>query len=118
MKNTINILGTKYKIIYATKKQDKRLEQVDAYCDFTTKNIVCIKRTVEDKDIMDFNNLQIIDNRILRHEIIHAFVYESGLWCNSHNCTCWAMNEEMTDWIAIQFPKIMKIYKQLKIDER
>lgn len=52
----------------------------------------------------------------LRHEIIHAFLFESGLWVNSNSVECWAMNEEMIDWIAIQYPKISKVFKKLDIE--
>lgn len=111
----IKILGTTYKIIYKTKEQDKRLESVDAYCDYSIKQIICIRRTEKDKSEMDLLELSIIDKRILRHEILHAFIYESGLWCNSFNVQQWAMSEEMTDWFAIQSPKIYEIYKKLNI---
>ena len=49
----------------------------------------------------------------LRHEIIHSFAYESGLWGSSLGVDAWALNEEMVDWLAIQFPKILKIYQEL-----
>lgn len=42
-----------------------------------------------------------------RHEIIHAFLFESGLAENSE----WAQNEEMVDFFAIQFPKLMEAFK-------
>lgn len=38
---------------------------------------------------------------MIRHELVHAFLFESGLSVNS-----WADNEEIVDWIAIQFPKL------------
>ena len=49
----------------------------------------------------------------LRHEILHAFLNESGL-CSSTLCFegGWTKNEEMIDWFAIQFPKIAKVYKE------
>ena len=58
-----------------------------------------------------------IQKEILRHELIHAFLYESGLNFSSHTIEdCgWACDEELVDWIAIQFPKIYKIYKKLNI---
>ena len=113
----VDILGTEYKILYRTSEQDARLEEIDGYCDYSTKTIVCVKRTQKDKSIMDLGNLKAIDNRILRHEIIHAFIYESGLWCNSFGVSNWARNEEMTDWFAMQFPKIYAVYKKLNILE-
>ena len=50
-------------------------------------------------------SVQIRKNK--RHEIIHAFLFESGLAENSE----WAQNEEMVDFFAIQFPKLMEAFK-------
>ena len=45
--------------------------------------------------------------------MIHAFLAESGLSANAlSNYTSWAENEEMVDWIAIQFPKILEVFKE------
>lgn len=111
----VNILGTPYKIDFRTNTQDSKLKLCDGYCDYSIKQIVCLKRTDKDKTELDLQNLKTIERRLLRHEIIHAFIYESGLWTDSFNTQSWAMNEEMTDWIALQFPKIYKVYKQLNI---
>ena len=111
----VNILNTIYNIYYKTEKQDEKLKKIDGYCDYSTKTIVCIKRTEKDKDVMDLGDLKFIDKRILRHELIHAFMYESGVWCNSFSSESWATNEEMTDWFAIQSPKIFKVFKELNI---
>ena len=43
-----------------------------------------------------------------RHEIVHAFLFESGLAENSE----WAQNEEMVDWIAKQGPKLIKAWQE------
>ena len=40
--------------------------------------------------------------KVKRHEIIHAFLLESGL----AECSDWAQNEEMVDWLARMGPKI------------
>lgn len=55
--------------------------------------------------------------KVLRHEIVHAFLYESGLWQNAYGSKCWAKNEEMIDWMAIQIPKIQRAYKEAYCDE-
>lgn len=52
-------------------------------------------------------NLQVQIMKNKRHEIIHAFLFESGLAENSE----WAQNEEMVDFFAIQFPKLMEVFK-------
>ena len=49
---------------------------------------------------------------VIRHEIIHAFLFESGLAQNTNDVESWAMNEEMVDWLAIQFPKLLKAFKE------
>ena len=108
---SISVLGTEYKIEYRTKKQDKKLMEIDGYCDYSTKTIVCIKRTKEDKHPMDLGDLKFIDNRILRHEIIHAFLFESGLGGSSVWVGQWALNEEMVDWFAMQFPKMVEVFR-------
>lgn len=52
--------------------------------------------------------------RLLSHEIVHAFLNESGLQhCSSVPMGAWARHEEMVDWIAIQFPKIMKAFQEV-----
>lgn len=51
---------------------------------------------------------------VLRHEIVHAFFDQSGLSDSSLNLdVVWAKNEEMVDWIAIQGPKIYKVWKEV-----
>lgn len=60
---------------------------------------------------MCVENLQEFEKKVLRHEVIHAFLGESGLRNNSY----WAENEEMVDWLAIQAPKIFKTFQELGI---
>lgn len=113
----IKILGTEYRIYYKTERQDVALEDISGYCDYSSKTIICKEYTEEDKIVLGLENIKFISNRVLRHEVFHAFMYESGLWANSFNVQQWAKNEEMTDWFAIQSPKIFKVYKQLGVLE-
>ena len=53
-------------------------------------------------------NLAVQIRKNKRHEIIHAFLFESGLAENSS----WAQNEEMVDFFAIQFPKLVEAFKE------
>ena len=52
-------------------------------------------------------NLAVQIRKNKRHEIIHAFLFESGLAENSS----WAQNEEMVDFFAIQFSKLVEAFK-------
>ena len=52
----------------------------------------------------------------LRHEVIHAFLNESGLQDSAARIEVgWARNEEMVDWFVIQSPKIFKAFMKLGI---
>lgn len=102
----INVLGTTYVITYRKLKD----ADYDGFCDYSNHHIVIRKD--------NYNNLEDFDytmRKQLRHEIIHAFLAESGLQSNFEHSTQFGHDETMVDWIAIQFPKIYKVYKQLNI---
>lgn len=118
-KKTVNILGTEYTVEKKAYKDESVFEKkrIDGYCDSFQKLIVYC-----DLDTFDrWNEEPCITKRecekeILRHEITHAFLTESGL-ADSSNPTdgAWAKNEEMVDWFAIQSPKIFKVFQELDI---
>lgn len=101
-----NILGTTYKI----KRKNLKNSNTDGWCDNTSKTIVIRKDNYN-----NVGNFEYLMKKQLRHEIIHAYLSESGLQSNFENCTQWGHNETMVDWIAIQFPKIYKTYEELNI---
>lgn len=115
MKKTVNILGSRYSVyIDVPENKDKDLVNRFGYCCPTMRKIVTVDFNTVDtwKDEPHHSKL-VQRNTTLRHEVIHAFLYESGLWGSSFGSESWAMNEEMVDWIANQFPKILKVYRQL-----
>lgn len=107
MPGKVNVLGTEYTIIKRKRFRDKNLENADGYCDDTTKEIVL---PVHEPEAGDKKNLPAYWRKVLRHEIIHAFLSESGLAENSD----WATNEEFVDWIAIQGPKLWRAWEAVK----
>ena len=74
-------------------------------------------RTACKQSAESVKDLVAYQKKVLRHEIVHAFLYESGLWQNAYGSKCWAKNEEMIDWMAIQIPKIQRAYKEAYCDE-
>ena len=105
---TVNILGTRYTIKEHSVEDDKYLEECDGYCDSTSKTI-CISKV---KPTWDADNVSEYRKKIMRHEIIHAYMNESGLQeCFEHKR--WGHDEIAVDWFAIQFPKILATYKEL-----
>ena len=98
----VDIMGTQWKVIFKTKEEDVKLVECDGYCDNSIKTIVIewLKW-----DGMNYNNMADYIAKIVRHEMVHAMLFECGL----DSCTAkdWARNEEMIDWIAIQLPKML-----------
>lgn len=105
------ILGTEYSIIEGPESEFPGLADSDGYTDFTLHQCVIddMKHLEGDPDAM--GDLDAHKRRVIRHELIHAFLEESGLSSNSD----WARNEEMIDWFAIQSPKIFKVFTDLEL---
>lgn len=101
----MKILGETYKFIYVEDIEDNRVPAVSGFTDWTTKTIA-VEKTVSDAG--SYGDLKEFDKSISRHEIIHAFLDESGLMNSSE----WARNEEMVDWFALQWYKIAEVIKK------
>lgn len=89
-------------------------KEADGWCDTSVKELLVFnfKQSVESvRDLAEYQR------KVIRHEIIHAFLYESGLWQNSLNSGAWAKNEEMVDWLAIQAPKIFMAFREAGVDD-
>ena len=99
----LNILGTKYDYIETTESEDSKLCNKDGYCDSYAKKIVVENghNEIDPDNIGDFDSFR---KKIKRHEIIHAFLYESGIPVHS---------EERVDWLAWQFPKLLKAFRKV-----
>lgn len=104
----VKILGTEYEVIKDAEEKDyPQLKKCDGFTDFSIKRIVVANF---DKDESSVDDIDWYKKKVLRHELVHAFIHESGL---AENCD-WARNEELTDWIAIQFEKILGVFIELQ----
>lgn len=112
----VNILGADYTITVKEYDEDEVFERrsIDGYCDGLTKQIVvCDMSTYKGWEHELRETIEAAQKETLRHEIIHAFFYESGLGDSSLNLDgAWAKNEEMVDWFALQGPKIYKAWQE------
>lgn len=126
----VDVLGTKYTLRIVDTEKDtldaltKKLlvdDPASARCLLLRKIIMA---DIANWDFTDYEtNEDTFDNpavdEALTHELYHAFFYESGL----DNCTFleedvpWAKHEELVDWCAIQFPKILAARRQLGIKD-
>lgn len=105
----ISILGTIYTVLFDV-PEDEMPKGSDGCMDQSIKTIK-IAKLEPSRDSL--KNLYEYRNKVLRHEVIHAFLYESGMWNNSGYSEAWGQDETITDWIAIQFPKILEVFKEL-----
>lgn len=105
MNKYVSILGSEWTI-----KHEKFGDTGwDASTDATTREI-----TLRDDNVNNVGNFEALMKKQLRHELIHAFLYESGLSFNSASTDAWAAEEEIVDWIAIQLPKIYEACAELE----
>lgn len=103
---TIDVLGTMYTINIVAEKDDPFLKDCDGYTDKSSHSIV-VTDVPEDNELDDFASYQ---RKVLRHEIIHAFLFESGLdGCWQHKD---GHDETYVDWIAAQFPKLLRAFEE------
>ena len=98
-KQKISVLGTEYLI----EPRELKEENIDGFT---------VIRSDNKNGMGDFEELQ---KKQLRHEIIHAFMAESGLQSNWQHSEQFGHDETTVDWFAIQSPKIFKVYSELGI---
>ena len=107
----VNVLGTEYEIITKSRDSDIRLKDADGFCDGYAKQIVISDLKNYDTDPEE--TLKTTRKIIIRHELVHAFLDESGLNYDANVWgSAWSKNEEMVDWIAWQFPKMLKAFQE------
>ena len=104
----IDVLGAEYTLTVIRGSKEPGLKDCDGFCDETTKEMLVENYEDSKGEPNSKQNLLVQTNKVKRHEIIHAFLFESGLAENSY----WAQNEEMVDFFAIQFPKLLKAFEQ------
>lgn len=103
----VSILGVVYTIKEQSEAENERLRDCDGYCDWTTKEIVVCREAQG-----TLGDMESYIRKVLRHEIVHAFLLESGLHECSGETDAWAANETMVDWIARQGQKIHEAWKK------
>lgn len=102
----VPVLGVPYSIYQGTTVDCPDLCDCDGFCDTTIKQIMVFDpmevsgRPGAKADLANYQR------KVIRHELIHAILFECGLSNNSP----WAENEEMVDWVAIQFPKLLAMF--------
>lgn len=101
----VDILGTRWAVV----SENFGNKDFDGLTDFTTRTI-----KVRNDNVQEFDNFKELYKRTVRHEVLHAFMIESGLDSN-FNHPEYGHDETFVDWVAIQFPKILVAYSKLGV---
>lgn len=102
----VNILGTEYEIVTLSEDEFPKLKSRDAsgLAELYDKKLILNKKNnISGENTYD--NLELFSNKVIRHEIVHAFFHESGLMD-------YCYDEQLVDWIALQIPKIKKVMEE------
>lgn len=103
----VPVLGTNYLVrcVDAKDMPSWFFENCKGYCDHTAK-VITVENLIAKKD--DYNDaladIEDVTNQAVRHELLHAFLRESGLGDETD------FNEIVIDWFALQAPKIFKAF--------
>lgn len=100
---TVNVLGRAYELLEGHPETDPVLKDNDGYCDPSVA--VCVIAELDKRETDSLKDMDAYKRRVTRHELTHAFLFESGL---GYECE-WAC-EEMVDWLARQFPKLVTAF--------
>lgn len=117
-----NVLGTNYTIAIKKYDEDEAFARrsICGYCDGMIKQIVvCDMSTYEAWEHESLETVAASQRATIRHEIVHAFLNESGLMDSTFSIdSAWAKNEEMVDWFALQGQKIYAAWQSVgAVDE-
>lgn len=108
----VNILGSEWSVKFGSEEEYPSLAKMDGYADSSIREIVVDDMKASKGQIESKADLESYQRQVIRHEIVHAFLFESGLDSNSNNTESWATDEEMVDWFTIQSPKIFKVLNE------
>ena len=95
----ISILGQNYTVKFENTRTDKVLKECDGECRWYKKEIIIDDELEENK------------HHVIKHEIVHAFLAESGL-------KQYREDELIVDWIAWNIEKIQKVIDEVTNNDR
>ena len=106
----VNILGTDYVLHICQSSKDKRFEELacDGFCDQSTQELF-VTNYIDSKEPISVKDPAYCIRGAIRHEMVHAFLYESGLGSDWEHKQ-YGQEETTVDWIARQFPNMYETY--------
>lgn len=105
---TAEILGAMWIVKMCSEEEEPLLKDLGGFTDWTER-LICLHNVPRENELG--NPLENI-KRNIRHEVIHAFMFESGLAENWEHKEM-GQEEQTVDWIAMQMPKIEKVVDKI-----
>ena len=108
---SLNILGSKWKLKVVPKTYDPMLIECDGFTDRSNRTMYVYDGEFDAMEVDALKDFPEYIKAVKRHEIIHAFLYESGLaQCAEH--PKYGHSEMDIDWMALQFSKMLEVFKK------
>ena len=105
---TVMILGAVWTVRSATETEEPRLDGVNGFTDWTTRTIYLEKNTQG-----NLGSIEIYMNQVIKHEVVHAFMFESGLG-DAFEHKDYGQEETIVDWFAFQMGKIANVVMEIQ----
>ena len=105
---TVTILGAVWTVRSATETEEPRLEGVNGFTDWTTRTI-CLEKNTQG----NIGSMETYMKKVIRHELIHAFMFESGLG-DSFEHKDFGQEETIVDWFAFQMGNILNVVMDIQ----
>jgi len=105
---TVRILGAVWTVRSATEAEEPRLDGVNGFTDWTTRTI-CLEKNTQG----NLGSMETYMNKVIRHEVVHAFMFESGLG-DSFEHKDYGQEETIVDWFAFQMGNIMNVVMDIQ----
>lgn len=106
----VKILGQTWRVKICSMETEPRLKTLSGFTDRTSHFIGIID---PDEKECNLDNPVALVKEIMRHEVIHAYMFESGLG-DSWEHSQYGQDETIVDWIALQFDKMWVTIKDLE----
>ena len=102
----VNILGQEYEIKHLSEDEYPKLKVMEAngLAELYSKELI-IEKNINPMSGKEFANFDQFKNKVIRHEIVHAFFHEAGI-------TEYTNDERLVDFIALQAPKMLKVFQE------
>lgn len=108
-----SVLGNIWHIYVKSAEADPKLKETSGYADPSTRSIIINDFADVRSSEYSIEALSVYRRKVMRHEIIHAFLFESGFDGEESGTDHWAENEKMVEWIALQLPKIVEACQEV-----